>query len=260
MWPCHPGHRSCACRLHIECTAWHSMAGGKKGTESWSWSCAVQHVARSIALLCKRERDRQPPVLRLLLLTADVHPHHSRRPAVCTAGTGARVVAQPAPPRGFGYNTESCTQINTNTHAPAMTLSAALWMLSAMSFMPRCRNIITPLNSRAVGLARFLPAMSGAVPWTASMRARPSKPACVHPHGKQQTTHTQAAVSGWGGGLWGVLLYTVMCVCTPCTHTANSKHHQEHTQAAVSGEGGRFMECAAVCSVCEAPSKQLCRC
>ena len=46
--------------------------------------------------------------------------------------------------------------------------SSAFSIIAADCINPRWRNIPNPLNNRAVGLAIFLPAISGAVPWTAS--------------------------------------------------------------------------------------------
>merc|ERR1712128_34676 len=47
---------------------------------------------------------------------------------------------------------------------------------SACSIKFKWRNIITDDSNNAVGLAKSLPAMSGAVPWTDSKRATPSAP------------------------------------------------------------------------------------
>ena len=50
----------------------------------------------------------------------------------------------------------------------AIVFNTAASILSASAFNDMCLNIIQEDNNKAVGLAKPLPAMSGAEPWTAS--------------------------------------------------------------------------------------------
>ena len=92
-------------------------------------------------------------------------------------------VHRAVPPRSmvFCAATHALSLTRRSTHQPAHSTartqpsrrapSVAVSMHAATSSRRRCRSISAALMSRATGLARFLPAMSGAVPWTCCTRA-----------------------------------------------------------------------------------------
>ena len=71
------------------------------------------------------------------------------------------------------------------------------------SSYPMCRSIMTPLSSSAVGFARFLPAMSGAVPCTASntLAASPMFPEGVSPSPPMSPAPRSLAMSPYRLGI-----------------------------------------------------------